>query len=46
MEFRKWSDDYSDQAWGIGGGELIELAMMICLYLFKGDNSLVQKTVY
>jgi len=25
------------------GGELIELTMIICLYLFKGDHSLVQR---
>ena len=31
---------------GLGrGGELIELTMIICLYLFKEDPSLVQKTI-
>jgi hypothetical protein len=28
------------------GGELIELAIIACSYFFKGDTSIVQKTIY
>jgi len=47
MELCRWSDlIVVIKHRGLGrGGELIELTMIICLYLFKGDHSLVQKTV-
>jgi hypothetical protein len=47
MELCRWSDLIAViKQRGLGrGGELIELAMIICLYLFKGDSSLMQKTI-
>jgi hypothetical protein len=47
IELGKWSDliiVIKDKELG-KGGELVELSMIMCPYLFKGDTTLVQKTI-